>query len=420
MATEGIEARRLALQMLAEVIVSRRMLSDLPIDAAKDPADRARALRLAQTVLRHLSRADAVLEPHLTKAPPLRVRNAMRLAVVELAELQAPAHAAVNAAVELTRRQARSKPLAGMVNAVLRKALEGLDDRWSELPVQQLPKWLRASLVKSWGDDVVAAIETVHMTTPPVDLTPGPGMTEDIREQLPVTELPTGSLRLKGRHQISALPGFEEGAFWVQDAAAAIPARVLAAKSGERVLDLCAAPGGKTLQLAATGAEVTALDISAERLSRVAENMTRTGLSANLITADAMTWTPPFEFDAILIDAPCSATGTLRRHPDLPLVKNGDGIKDLAKLQREMLARASQWLKPGGRLVFATCSLLPMEGELHMHQAKELGLSPELASFDLPGIQQEWKSQGGLRLRPDLWADIGGMDGFFISSFTKD
>ena len=202
----------------------------------------------------------------------------------------------------------------------------------------------------------------------------------------------------------------------MQDAAAALPARLLAAQPGERVLDLCAAPGGKTLQLAAAGAEVVALDISAPRAERLRQNLARTGLSAQVVVADALAWQPEAPFGAILLDAPCSATGTLRRHPDLPFVKDGSEVAGLVALQAALIDRALGWLKPGGRLVYAVCSLLPEEGEAQLAAAlaRHPGLAVERA--DLPGVEAGWwTADGGLRTRPDLWAAQGGMDGFFMA-----
>ena len=207
----------------------------------------------------------------------------------------------------------------------------------------------------------------------------------------------------------------------MQDAAAALPARILAAAPGASVLDLCAAPGGKTLQLAAMGAEVTALDISGPRLARLRDNLVRTGYGAQvtIITADALAWQPPAPFDAILLDAPCSATGTIRRHPDLPFVKSDADLPPLLALQAALLDRALGWLKPGGRLVYCTCSLLPAEGEAQVIAA--LGRHPGLRTLpqalDLPGIAPDWRSaEGGLRIRPDHWAGRGGIDGFYIAA----
>jgi 16S rRNA (cytosine967-C5)-methyltransferase len=227
-------------------------------------------------------------------------------------------------------------------------------------------------------------------------------------------------LRLASHGQVSTLPGYAEGAWWVQDAAAAIPARLLNPAPGERVLDLCAAPGGKTMQLAAAGADVTALDISESRMERVTENLARTGLTARLLTADALEWQPDQPFDAILLDAPCSATGTLRRHPDLVHAKTDAVLPGLVELQAMLFDRTAGWLKPGGRLVFCTCSLLPEEGEDQL--AAALARHPDLSVVtpEADWIEQAWRSpSGGLRIRPDHWAARGGIDGFFIALVAK-
>jgi 16S rRNA (cytosine967-C5)-methyltransferase len=408
---EGVVARATAVAILDGVLGEGRMLSDFD-GAGLAPADRARALRLAGAVLRHLEPADRVLDRHLRKAPPLTARNVLRLAVVELAQ-GAAAHGVVNAAVEILRKGRRTAHLAGLANAVLRALPEG--DLFSGLPPQRMPRWLRQPLVHSWGREVVSAIEAVQAAEPPLDLT--------LRAGAPAPEgeaLPTGSLRLASFGQVSALPGYATGGWWVQDAAAALPARLLDARPGERVLDLCAAPGGKTLQLAATGAEVTALDISAPRMARVEANLARTGLAARTVVADALEWQPEAAFDAILLDAPCSATGTIRRHPDLPFVKDGSEVAGLVALQARLLDRALGWLKPGGRLVFATCSLLPEEGEGQL--AAALARHPGLAAVraEIAGVDPGWWTEGGgLRLRPDYWADQGGMDGFFMARFRR-
>jgi 16S rRNA (cytosine967-C5)-methyltransferase len=403
---EGVVARATAVAILDGVLGDGRMLSDFD-GAGLAPADRARALRLAQAVLRHLEPADRVLDRQLRKTPPLTARNVLRLAVVELAQ-GAPAHGVVNAAVEILRKSKRTAHLAGLANAVLRALPEG--NLLAGLPPQRMPRWLRQPMVHTHGRDVVTAIEAVQAMEPPLDLTLRPGF--------PVPEgevLPTGSLRLVSFGQISTLPGYAEGGWWVQDAAAALPARLLDARPGERVLDLCAAPGGKTLQLAAAGAGVTALDISAARMARVEANLARTGLTARTVVADALEWETEERFDAILLDAPCSATGTIRRHPDLPFVKDGSEVAGLVALQAQLMDRALGWLKPGGRLVFATCSLLPEEGEgqLAAALARHPGLAVERA--ELAGVQPGWWTEaGGLRLRPDYWAERGGMDGFFM------
>jgi 16S rRNA (cytosine967-C5)-methyltransferase len=404
---EGVAARAAAVAILDAVLAEGRMLEEASGDGLA-PSDRARAMRLAADVLRHLEPADRLLDRHLRKAPPLTAHNVLRLAVVERA-MGAAAHGVVNAAVEIVRHGKRTQHLAGLVNAVLRALPEaGLFDG---LPPQRMPRWLRQPLVHAWGREAVTAIEAVQAAEPPLDLTLRPGFAAPEGDVLP-----TGSLRLNNAGQVSALPGYADGGWWVQDAAAALPARLLDAQPGERVLDLCAAPGGKTLQLAATGADVVALDISAARMARLGENLSRTGLQASLVVADALTWHPEEPFDAILLDAPCSATGTIRRHPDLPFVKDGSEVEALVTLQAALLDRALSWLKPGGRLVYATCSLLPEEGEgqLTAALARHPGLAVERQ--DLPGVDPGWWTEArGLRLRPDYWATKGGMDGFFIA-----
>lgn len=405
---EGVKARAAAVAMLDAVLGEGRMLDEAAAEGLA-PEDRARALRLAGAVLRRLEPADKALSAHLRKLPPLRVRNILRLAVVERS-LGAPGHGVVNAAVAIARSGKKTTHMAGLVNAVLRAVPEG------PLPgVQRLPRWLRQPLVHAFGREIVAGIELAHAVEPPLDLTLRPGAEAPAGEALP-----TGSLRLIAGGQVSALPGYAAAGWWVQDAAAALPARLLDARPGERVLDLCAAPGGKTLQLAAAGAQVTALDLSEARLARLHENLARTGLSAQVVAADALDWQPDSPFDAILLDAPCSATGTIRRHPELPFVKDGSQLAGLVALQGRLIDRALGWLKPGGRLVFATCSLLPEEGEGQL--AAALARHPGLVAepIPLPGVEDGWWTEaGGLRTRPDLWAGRGGMDGFFMARLRR-
>ena len=228
--------------------------------------------------------------------------------------------------------------------------------------------------------------------------------------------LPTGSVRLADPGRISALPGYEAGEWWVQDAAAALPARMLGARPGERVLDLCAAPGGKAMQLAAPRAPASrALDVSEVRAARLRENLARTGLAAEVVVADALAWEPAEPFDAVLLDAPCSATGTIRRHPELPLVRGPEGLRELGALQGALIDRAVAMTRPGGRIVYAVCSLLPEEGPGRVAEAlaRHPRLSPEPCT--LPGAEPGWWRDGALRTAPDLWPERGGMDGFFAA-----
>ncbi|WP_343080677.1 RsmB/NOP family class I SAM-dependent RNA methyltransferase [Ostreiculturibacter nitratireducens] len=426
MAGTGITARAAALELILGVIEERASLADQvaggAIDAL-DPADRARAQRLAVTVLRQVSKADAVLKPHLRKRPPARVQAILRLAAIEMLGEGAAAHGVVNAAVAMTRKGGRkAESFAGLVNAVLRRVAEDGPARWASLPPQELPGWLRGRLMSAYGKAAVQAMEAVQAGQAPLDLTPRDGDAEALAARVGGEALPTGSVRTLSAGQVSALPGFAEGDWWVQDAAAALAARALAIGPGARVLDLCAAPGGKTLQLAAAGAEVTAVDISGARLERLRQNLGRCRLTAEVVVADALEYQPPAPYDAVLLDAPCSATGTIRRHPDLPFVRDPAALKELFALQSLLLDRAVELTRPGGRLVLCTCSLLPEEGERLAEAALER--HPELRvlrdAVALPGTEPGWVGpEGGLRLRPDYWAERGGMDGFYIIAFER-
>ncbi len=414
MSESGKVTRRRAVEMMTAVTEDGRLLAEVMPKALTDlsPADRARAGRLATEALRWAQRSDRVLGPYLRNKPEDPVMNVLRLAVYELFEAGAAPHGVVNDAVALT-----TKSKAGMVNAVLRNVLRS-DVDWAGLPLPSLSKWLRKRLVAAWGKASVAAIEEVVARPVPLDITAKTDAPA-VAEALGGMRMPTGSIRLDAGAQVSALPGFDEGEWWVQDAAAALPARVLNAQRGERVLDLCAAPGGKTMQLAAAGADVTALDVSDARLSRLTENLSRTGLSADVVVADALEWTPDAPFDAILLDAPCSATGTLRRHPDLQFAKSGDEIVRLTELQDKLADRALGWLKPGGRLVFCTCSLLPDEGEDRTARLRSAYPDLHFPPIQAEWVDPRWRTDTGLRIRPDHWAAEGGIDGFFITLVQK-
>lgn len=422
MADTGVQARRSAVYLLDQVLGEEpRLMSELLASGALDklpPDDRARAQRLAQDTLRGLERADRLLQKHLQKPPPLTVRNVLRVGTVELCQGGA-AHGVVNTMVNLVSQHRTLSHLKGLTNAVLRKIAAQGPEAWGALRAPRLPKWLRGPLAEAWGTDAIAAMEEAHFAGAPLDLT-AKGDPAALAEAVGGTLLPTGSVRVTDAGQVSTMPGFAEGDWWVQDAAAAIAVRVLAPREGETVLDLCAAPGGKTMQLAAAGAVVTAVDQSHPRMQRVKENLTRVGLKAKTLTKDARA--VEGEFDAILLDAPCSATGTIRRHPDLPHAKDGSEFGDLIELQSELIDHAWSLLKPGGRLVFCTCSLLPDEGEVQVDEALERhgDMTVDCAALDLPGVEAAWQTEeGGLRLRPDFWADKGGMDGFYIACLRK-
>ncbi|RVV97790.1 methyltransferase domain-containing protein [Mesobaculum littorinae] len=419
----GEAPRRAAIALMGAVLEEGRLLSDaLPRTVeGLSPGDRARAQRLAEGALRWLDRSDRRLGPLLRNRPDIFTHNVLRLALYELMVDGAAPHGVVDAAVGIVAANAATARRGGLVNAVLRNVLRDGQAAWDALPEPRLPKWLRKPLVADFGKEAIAGIERAHAAGAPLDLTPADGDAAALAERLGGQALPTGSVRLPGAPQVSALPGYDEGAWWVQDAAAALPVRALAPERGERVLDLCAAPGGKTLQLAAAGAEVTALDISQRRMARVAENLARCGLTAETVVADALEHTAAQPFDAVLLDAPCTATGTIRRHPDLPHAKDGGGFPELFALQERLIDRALTLVRPGGRVVFCTCSLLIDEGEEQVRDAlgRHPGLGVETAALALPGVEPGWIGPEGLRLRPDYWADRGGMDGFFITVLRR-
>jgi 16S rRNA (cytosine967-C5)-methyltransferase len=429
---KGDPTREAAYALLTAVFEGRRTLEDaLNALPPMEPRDRAAGHRLAAAVLRRSGTLDAVLEPLMRKAPPDPVRQVLRIGAAGLLLLEMPPHAAVGTAVALARTCGLA-PFAGLVNAVLRKVatdglavLETLDS-----PRLDTPSWLWAS----WGTEA-RVIAEAHQHEAPLDLTIGPswwlegeilnssdaGNPSDAAATLvpdACVRLPTGSARYPAGTHVAAVPGFTEGHLWVQDAAAALPALLLAPKPGERIADLCAAPGGKTAQLAASGAQVTAVERDPARLARLAENLARWRLSANLVQADVVTWSPPELFDAVLLDAPCSATGTIRRHPDVPHLKRPRDIAVLCDNQDKLLAAASRLLRPGGRLIYAVCSLQPEEGAPRLAAS---GLRPDpFRKSECPGLPEAITSEGYLRTHPAMWRDWGGMDGFFAARLVKD
>jgi len=417
----GVSARRSAVYLLDQILGEGRLMFEVIGSGALDrlPAeDRARAQRLALDTMRGLERADRLLQKHLRKNPPLTVRNALRVGAVELCN-GAAAHGVVNSLVNMIGSDKRNAKLKGLVNAVLRKIAAEGPDNWNKLRLPRLPKWLRVPLVQAWGSEAVTAMEAAHFAGAPLDITTR-GNADAAAKLLGAEMLPSGSLRLRDAGQITTLAGYDTGDWWVQDAAAAVPARILAPQAGEHVLDMCAAPGGKTMQLAASGAIVTAVDDSATRMNRLRENLERTDLKAALVVADAMDHSG--KYDAVLLDAPCSATGTIRRHPDLPFAKDGSEFGALIDLQSQMIDHVWTLLRPGGRMVFCTCSLLPDEGEVQIEDAltRHPDMRIDRAALDLPGINPDWiTTEGGLRLRPDYWPELGGMDGFYIAALRK-
>jgi 16S rRNA (cytosine967-C5)-methyltransferase len=407
--------RDAAFDLLTAVLDRRRPLEEaLSALPAIDARDRAAGHRLAATVLRRMGTLDAVLEPWLRREPPAPVRIILRLGAAGLLLLGTPGHAAVATAVSLARARGLT-PFAGLVNAVLRRVAEAGPAAMAELDQPRLdtPAWLWTA----WGVDA-RTIATAHQTEAPLDLTPRPGAEPPAGGIL----LPTGSVRFPAGTAVTDIPGFAEGRLWVQDAAAALPARLLAVTPGERVADLCAAPGGKTAQLAAAGASVVAVERDPARMRRLAGNLTRWGLTAELVTADAADWRPEERFDAILLDAPCTATGTIRRHPDVARLKRPGDVAALTQTQDRLLGAALALLKPGGRLVYAVCSLQPEEGAPRIATALARGGArpAPFGAADLPALPEALTEEGHLRTHPALWPTLGGMDGFFAARLVRD
>ncbi|TMJ20369.1 MAG: methyltransferase domain-containing protein [Alphaproteobacteria bacterium] len=389
----GTPARRAALRLLDAVL-----RKGLPLESAMDSAtrdlertdDRAFAHAIVAETLRRLPDLDALIDAATHKRLPddAKARFALRIALVQALALGTPPHAAISTVLPLVDGGPR-KLVHGVFSGVMRTK--------PTLPeVPTLPEQLATRWRESWGDPVVAAAARLMAEPPPIDLF------GDIPEELEGVSLMPGHLRLPRGTAIA----FGEGAWWVQDISAAMPARLLGEGGGRSVLDLCAAPGGKTMQLAAAGWDVTAVDISESRLARLSENLARTGLSARVVAADVMSWSPPAQVDAILLDAPCSATGIFRRHPDVIHRVRPRAIAELAEAQKAMLGRVAGWLKPGGALVYSVCSLEREEGE--RVAADFLDTRPDYA------IEEEQ------RLLPGLYEAEGGADSFYIARFSRN
>lgn len=407
----GVPARRAALRLLDAVL--RR--GD-PLDQAAPPIlrgiergdDRALALAIAQEALRWMADLDALIDGATKQVLPddAKARSVLRIMLAQALRLNLPGHAVVATGLPLLMGGPRR--LAHGVFSAVTKSGATLPDA-PTLPDAAAERWQAA-----WPDRI-DAIAAGLAEPPPLDLTLRDASDTALwAERLGGHSLAPGHVRLARAGAIDGLEGFKDGAWWVQDLAASVPARLLGAGEGRRALDLCAAPGGKTLQLAAAGWSVTALDKSARRTERLAENLNRSGLSADVVVADALTWTPAAPFDAILLDAPCSATGTCRRHPDV--LHRQAGLGELTTLQATLLERAAGWLAPGGKLVYAVCSLEPQEGE--QQAVAFTGLSPDpVTDAELPeGITA---SSSHFRTDPGMLADHGGIDGFFAARWSK-
>ena len=429
----GFASRRIAAEILEAVLGGKRPLDgELESNAALrglSERDRALTRMLIATVLRKLGTLRHLLGDFLTRGFPReapRVQTALLLGGAQILLLDVPAHAAVDLSVRLVQDDRRAAHYAGLVNAVLRRvAREG--KAWlagADTVALDTPSWLMARWTKSYGPDIARAIAIANGQEPPLDLTVK-GDPEAWATRLGARVLPTGSLRLIAHGPVSALAGFSEGGWWVQDAAAALPARLFGDVRGLRVADLCAAPGGKSAQLASAGAEVTAIDRSASRLVRLRENFSRLDLAVETIPADAGAWQGS-PFDAVLLDAPCSSTGTIRRHPDIPWLKQESDLPALVALQQRLLDNAAALTKSGGTLIYCVCSLEPEEGEEAI--AALLARHPELVrrpieAAEIFGMSDWLTPQGDLRTLPCHLLDpeprMAGMDGFYAARLQR-
>ncbi len=403
--TSGLPARRAALKLLDAVLRRGETLENAEVAAMRGvgaPADRALARAIAGEVLRWLADLDAVIDSATKTNLPddAKPRTVLRMMLAQWLRLDTPPHAVIATALPL---------LAGGPRRLAHGVFSALHKRGVALPsVPTLP----AEIAARWGERA-AAIAAGLAAPPPLDLTlRDPAKTREWAEKLGGVSLAAGHVRLARGSSVADLAGYTNGAWWVQDFAASLPARLLGSGEGRRALDLCAAPGGKALQLASAGWQVTAIDKSDKRLDRLRDNLRRTRLDAKIWIADALTWEPAEPFDAILLDAPCTATGTCRRHPDVLHRIGPRQIAEMAELQARLLERAQGWLRPGGVLVYAVCSLEREEGE---EQAARVALTPlSIAASELPaGLQPT--PEGGLHTDPGMLADHGGLDGFFVA-----
>jgi 16S rRNA (cytosine967-C5)-methyltransferase len=423
----GGNARNIALLILHQILRGRRRFEQCAPRLVAPLAERDRQFvrLLVLTTLRRLGEIDHIVGSYLER--PLKApvaRDLLRLGAAQSLYLQTPAYAVVDTMVGLAGRIPEARPYKNLVNAVLRRiATATPEDMRARIPsgAVGLPDWMWKSWVASYGLERASRIALSHLQEPPLDIT-ARATPEVWAQRLNARLMPMGSLR-RMPHQdhisrIADLPYFHEGSWWVQDLAASLPVKLMGGLQGQRVLDLCAAPGGKTLQLASGGAQVTALERSRPRLSLLEENLARTRLTAQTILADAVFWKASQPFDAVLLDAPCSATGTLRRHPDVAWIRQKEELPGLTGSQDQLLDAAARQVRPGGMLVYCVCSLQHQEGEDRV--AAFLARTPgwarrPVAQAELPGLEMAVTPAGDVRTLPFYLSEQGGLDGFYIA-----
>lgn len=419
--------RRLALDVLGRVFGDQRTFDEAFAGHTKldllEPRDRAFARLIVTTVLRRRGQIDEAVDRYLKKAPDPKVRNILRIGAAQLMFLDTPVHAAVGETVELAG--GRASYAQGMINAVLRRLaneIVGIDKRQDAARLN-LPDWLWESWVNAYGEATTRMIAKAQLDEPPLDIS-----VKDVPDlwakKLDGKVVGAQTIRRPpgGGVAIDQLPAYEQGAWWVQDVAATLPARLLGPLQGRHVVDLCAAPGGKTAQLAAAGAKVTSIESSEKRAERLKENLTRLKLEAEVVVADALEWRAPTPAVLALLDAPCSATGTIRRHPDITWQKTPEDVARLADLQEKLVRTTIDMLVPGGILVYAVCSLQPEEGEGLIQRVLSQGLPltrVPIAREELFGLPVEVTANGEVRSLPCHLVEDGGMDGFFIARLQR-
>jgi 16S rRNA (cytosine967-C5)-methyltransferase len=428
-ATSPATARSVAIDLIGTVLRRKRPLDDAIEEngemAALPGRDRAFARLLVAMVLRRLGQIDALIAHCLNTPLPPRaapVHDMLRLGIAQLLFLRTPPHAAVATSVDLAEVRGFISH-KGLVNAVLRRLSQEGAALVAEQDAARLntPQWLWRGWSDAYGEATTRQIAIAHLKEAPLDLTVR-GDVETWRRALDAVLLPTGTLRRTAGGAIMSLPGYAEGAWWVQDAAAALPARLFPDVAGRRVLDLCAAPGGKTAQLAAAGARVTAIDRSPRRVERLNANLHRLSLSSECLVADAAVWRPPEPARYVLLDAPCTATGAIRRHPDVPHLKSGDDVTRLAAVQERLLASACEMLAPGGVLVYCVCSLEPQEGVQQVNRLLSRGLPLQrrpVEASEIGGLSECVTRDGDLRTFPCHLAEIDGLDGFYAARLVR-